>query len=305
MSARPPTPLDRLAARAQPGEPGRPSPGAARLIRWALGPLVGLMHRPSATGWEHLVDGPAIYVANHSGGGGVDVAVMAVLWFRRFGLRRPLSGLAHPAGFFVPGVGSLLRMLGAVPATHHHGDAALQAGVPLLSFPGGAGEAMRTVWRRWEVDFCGRSGFARMAARNGVPLVPVAIEGTSLASPVLSQGLFWSWICLLPRAFRVTRWGLGLPGLLLGALVIALFGPAADWWPTLLFAWFVLATPAAFLGVFPATVRVRFGPAVPAARVQADPEAAAREVEAAVQALLDQGRLGPGAQAAESTSREG
>ena len=51
-------------------------------------------------GWEHEPDRPTLFVANHSGGTSMpDAWGLIHGWYRRFGLTRPLHGLAHEAVF--------------------------------------------------------------------------------------------------------------------------------------------------------------------------------------------------------------
>ena len=57
------------------------------------------------------------------------------------------------------------------------GDALFEAGKDVLLFPGGAYEANKDLEHRYEIMWKQRTGFTRLAARNGVPIVPVGIVG--------------------------------------------------------------------------------------------------------------------------------
>jgi 1-acyl-sn-glycerol-3-phosphate acyltransferase len=79
-----------------------------------------------------------------------------------------------------PLVGWLRRNVNTIPATEEAALAALAAGRSVLVFPGGARELHGEPDRlRWD----GRRGFARIAARAGVEVVPLAIAGADRQHP--------------------------------------------------------------------------------------------------------------------------
>jgi hypothetical protein len=76
-------------------------------------------------------------VANHSAGLGLsEIGAFYALYLRTVG-PRPLAGFALPLGFRVPLFSRLLRAGGAIPSSYEAAEATLQAGVPILVFPGG------------------------------------------------------------------------------------------------------------------------------------------------------------------------
>jgi 1-acyl-sn-glycerol-3-phosphate acyltransferase len=104
-----------------------------------------------------------------------------------------------------PLVGWLRRNVNTIPATEEAGVAALQAGRSVLVFPGGArelhGEADVVRWG-------GHRGFARVAARAGVPVVPLAIAGADRQHPWrlrLGSGSTL-WLPPLPVPVRLDYW---------------------------------------------------------------------------------------------------
>lgn len=142
------------------------------------------------TGWEHVPDRPTLFVANHSGGTSMPDAWGFVHgWYTRFGLERPLHGLAHEAVFSNKFTGEFFarggilraqRDIAQVVLTHHQRS--------LLVMPGGD----RDVWRPWskrhQVEFAGRKGYARSAIEAGVDICPVAHVGAHSTLMVLSDG---------------------------------------------------------------------------------------------------------------------
>jgi 1-acyl-sn-glycerol-3-phosphate acyltransferase len=81
----------------------------------------------------------------------------------------------------LPGVRWLRRHVGAIEASQAAGLAALRGGESVLLFPGGARELYGP---RDRVAWGGRTGFARIAARAGAPVVPFAIAGADAQHPL-------------------------------------------------------------------------------------------------------------------------
>jgi 1-acyl-sn-glycerol-3-phosphate acyltransferase len=81
----------------------------------------------------------------------------------------------------LPGLGWVRRHVGAIPATERAALAALEGGESVLLFPGGARELHGPADT---VDWRGRRGFARIAARAGAPIVPFAIGGADQQHPL-------------------------------------------------------------------------------------------------------------------------
>ena len=145
---------------------------------------------PEVRGLDLLpADGPALVVGNHS-----CLFYMPEAWLcgqaimSRRGVSAPAYMLAYDFLFAVPGVGPVLRKLGAVPAGTDQAASALTRGACVLVYPGGDLEACRPWTRRNQIDFGGRKGFVRLALRCGVPVVPVVAHGGHHAVVVLARG---------------------------------------------------------------------------------------------------------------------
>lgn len=247
-------------ARNDPSDsPGRADPRYVRFLRDVVRPLVGLAHRPSLRGFENLPEGrPFMLVANHSAGLGIsELLCFAALYAERFGGERPLAGFAHSTVFTFPPMGALLRKVGAVPSTFEAGLEALRLGVPLLVFPGGDHETMRPFWQASRVDFAGRRGFLRMAARARVPIVPMGISGSHASAPVLWRSQALPYVLGVPRLLGLKRWPVMLLGVL-GSLSIARFLPVKKRWRAVA-VWAFSTSPFVMLPIFPTTIRFRIG----------------------------------------------
>ena len=149
---------------------GQPSPLALGIIRWCVRPMVKLFHRPTIRGIENLPQtGPYLLVANHSAGmAAAELSSFAHLYVEKIGLERRLNGFALASAFHFPGIGWILRTVGAVPSTYDDAYRALDDGLALLVFPGGDHEALRPIWQAGRVDFAGRKGFLKIAQQAGV-----------------------------------------------------------------------------------------------------------------------------------------
>lgn len=129
-------------------------------------------------GREHLPwRGPAVLVANH-------LSLLDVLVL--YGLFRPFKWVSKEAVFRVPFVGWNMRLNDYVPVVRgdresvrrmmEHCRAHLSRGAPVLLFP----EGTRSRDGRLQPF---KDGAFRLASDAGVPVVPIAVEGTGDALP--------------------------------------------------------------------------------------------------------------------------
>ncbi len=270
--------------------PGTPSPIGVSVLRRYLLPVLRLAFRPTMDGLHHLPpSGPYLLVANHNAGLGLaEILCFAALWADAFGDSRPLAGYAHPIGFRVWPITALHRLVGTIPSTYDAAYQTLDAGVPILMFPGGDFETLRPVWQANRVDFGGRKGFLRIASAAGVTIVPMGIQGSHYTAPMLFRSKFLAWLFVLPRLLGIKRWGLSLLGVL-GCILIALLPMEA--WVRFVLAFVWLASPLILLPWIPWTIRFRIGsPMAPFDSKdlsEADLELALRDVESRVAGLLD------------------
>lgn len=139
-------------------------------------------------GLERVPEGPALFVGNHNGGLNPVDGLFLIHYYRRFGYERPIYILAHDLLFRAPRVARALESVGIVPARRDSAAALLEAGHKVLVFPGGDIENLRPYSARRKVVLGGRHGFARLALRTGVPIVPVVSAGSHEILVVLSQG---------------------------------------------------------------------------------------------------------------------
>ncbi|OKH69190.1 glycerol acyltransferase [Mycobacterium sp. SWH-M1] len=146
---------------------------------------------------------PVLFVANHGFGGVVDLNVFAVrAALDELHLDRPLTILTHQLAWTL-GVGRLFEPLGARPASRDSAVEAFEAGHHVLVFPGGDKDAAKTFEERNLVKFDGRTGFAKLALEQKVPIVPVVTAGAGESLLVLSSGERLARALRLDKILRV------------------------------------------------------------------------------------------------------
>jgi 1-acyl-sn-glycerol-3-phosphate acyltransferase len=141
-------------------------------------------------GIEHVPVAPAMVVSNHSGGTSIpDVWGFAFAWYRRFGTSRPIHPMAHevilstrPTARFFGRLGVLRAGRGVARDVLSHWKR------DLLVMPGGDLDTWRPWKQRYQVQFGGRTGYARTAIMAGVPIVPVANAGAHETLYVFTDG---------------------------------------------------------------------------------------------------------------------
>ena len=225
-------------------------------------------------GWENLPDHNVLAVSNHSGGTTVlDGMGLWFAWQQRFNFTRPGHALAHEMIFAADGPGRLFAEMGAVRADRQTAVEVLRDWKrDLIVMPGGD----RDVWRPWKdrykVNFAGRTGYARIALKAGVPITPVANAGAQSTFMVLTDGAPIARALRLPQLARAEIFPISLS-----------------------FPWGLTIGPLPHLPP-PTTLRYKIGRPIPlpctVAPGEEPPEWAVRqldeEVRAAVQGLLDE-----------------
>lgn len=191
-------------------------------------------------GFENVPDRPALLVGNHSGALLTpDTSALFAAWHRERGHEFPLVGLAFDGMFVVPGVRTLMRKMGEIPASHENAARALAEGASVIVYPGGDREIFRPWTERNRIDFGGRAGFVRLALRAGVPVIPVVGHGGHNSTIVVARGdalarrlhLERVRLGVFPVLWQIP-WGFtmaGVPGLPLPAKVTLQICPAPDW----------------------------------------------------------------------------
>lgn len=139
---------------------------AGRLARLWRATLVGGEHVPEAGG--------ALLVGNHTLFG-MDSSPLAALLVERVG-RLP-RWLGEKNLWRIPGAWVLLEAIGAIPGEPDRAVHLLQAGELVCVYPGGVDDSFKLSSEAYTLMWGQRAGFARVAMRARVPILPIAATG--------------------------------------------------------------------------------------------------------------------------------
>lgn len=138
---------------------------------------------------------PSLFVGNHAIFGGIDAPLFLSELYRKTGIfPRTLGDHFH---FQLPGWRELLAHYGVVEGNRDNCRELMQAGEPIMVFPGGAREVAKRRDELHRLHWKKRTGFVRMALEHGYDIVPFASAGCDFSYDILFDG----------NDFRESRWG--------------------------------------------------------------------------------------------------
>jgi 1-acyl-sn-glycerol-3-phosphate acyltransferase len=140
-----------------------------------------------------------LFVCNHQVGA-IEVPLLFAMIYLETGLLP--RGLADRFHFYIPIYRNFIWALGAILGDREMCRKVMQDGQPLLVFPGGADEVMRSAkYPKYTLMWGERKGFAKLALENGYTIVPV----TSMGSEDMFFTLFDLPVRLVMRLFNDKR----------------------------------------------------------------------------------------------------
>lgn len=157
---------------------------------------------------DRLPAGGAVVVANHGGALPWDALVLRTA-LRRDPVRREIRPLLDARALRQPLVARVAPRLGAVAATPENALALLAQGRLVAVFPEGSLAGEKPWSDRYRLQHFGRGGFAKVALRAGVPIVPCAIVGSEEATPPASRRGWLAERLRLPLLAMAPRLPLG------------------------------------------------------------------------------------------------
>ena len=146
---------------------------------------------------------PLLFVGNHTMLGVVDTPQLMLHLLREHGIMlRPLAEKAH---FHLPGWRDFIQRIGAVNGDAEHVEALFAAKEAVLVFPGGAREAFKRKNQSYQLLWGQRVGFARLALRHGVTIIPFAAIGADEVWKILAdqEAIFQSPLGEVLRGLRI------------------------------------------------------------------------------------------------------
>src|SRR5215475_6522320 len=156
---------DFLSHDVDPSEPAGRDPEFIRAVALPLLNALRTYFRAEIEGVQNFTrEGPFIAVANHNGGPLLpDCWVLASFWWSALGPERPAYAMVHDAPLRVPLLRRFLIKVGGLRASSENAEKVLGLGAPLVIYPGGELDCLKSFWRRHTVDFHGRTGFIELA----------------------------------------------------------------------------------------------------------------------------------------------
>lgn len=211
--------------------------------------------RVKITGLENIPEtGPAVLVANHSGGLPYDGMLLAYGVRKLHSTHRLPRPLVANFAFRSKVMAPVVARFGGVRASMENATKLLAQNELVSVFPEGLRGVGKLYRERYRLTRFGRGGFVRLATTTGVPIIPTAIVGAEEIHPVIG------------KLNGPARW-LGLPYL-----------PITPTFPFL-----------GPLGLMPLPTKwtIRIGKPIQVARVDVDNPAAVLEAAEAVRTQVD------------------
>lgn len=168
--------------RIDPEAAAHPPPRVQRLrstldgLQGGIAPLIDLT-RPYVGGLDSLpADGRFLLVGNHTQFAGGEILLIPHFVRRAIGAR--VRTLADRRFGERPGFSrDLMTAYGGVVGEREAARELMRNNEPILVFPGGGREIAKFKGEEYQLNWTGRSGFARIAAENDYPIVPVGLVG--------------------------------------------------------------------------------------------------------------------------------
>jgi 1-acyl-sn-glycerol-3-phosphate acyltransferase len=158
------------------GDPFGLDLGAARSALFACALLYRGYFRVEARGVEHVPEGRALLIANHSGQVPIDGAMIASALFLNGDPPRMIRAMVEKWAQTLPFVSTFFSRVGQVVGVPENARRLLELGELLLVFPEGARGISKPFRRRYQLEEFG-TGFMRLAIEMDAPIVPVAVVG--------------------------------------------------------------------------------------------------------------------------------
>ncbi|OBA81320.1 glycerol acyltransferase [Mycobacterium sp. 1164966.3] len=183
-------------------EHGKWDPGLTKRLMSVLRPVLKAYFRSEVHGLDNFPPGGALVVANHSGGQfPMDIPILSVDFYEKFGYDRPVYTLSHDI-LFTGVTGDLFRRTGYIRANRENAAKALRTGGVVVVFPGGDYDAYRPTMSENVIDFNGRKGYVSTAIEAGVPIVPMVSIGGQETQFYLTRGTWLARTLGLKRLLR-------------------------------------------------------------------------------------------------------
>jgi 1-acyl-sn-glycerol-3-phosphate acyltransferase len=158
------------------GDPFGLDPATAERVIKVCAFLHRRYFRTEVRGIEHLPQGRALLVANHSGQVPLDAAIIAAAAFLDANPPRVVRAMVERWAHTLPFVSTFFTRVGQVVGVPDNGRRLLAMGEAVLSFPEGIRGVSKPFSERYQLKPFGK-GFMRLAMATETPIVSVAVVG--------------------------------------------------------------------------------------------------------------------------------
>lgn len=163
-------------------------PNLLEVTRPLLDFLWSRYFRVRLKGLENIPEsGPALLVANHSGGLPYDGAMLIHACHSLHPAHRPLRPLVATFALRSSWIRPVICRIGGVRASMENALKLCEAGQLVGLFPEGLRGVGKPYRERYHLTHFGRGGFVRLAQAARVPIIPVAIVGAEETLPVVAK----------------------------------------------------------------------------------------------------------------------
>jgi 1-acyl-sn-glycerol-3-phosphate acyltransferase len=204
-----------------PGDLGLRDPAYVARVAPRLRSILRAYFRTRVEGMHLLPDRPFLGVGTHNGSVLMPDMFVWMAEYAALDRRPPMVVLAHDLIFdgYPRPLSRALARLGGVRADPSIAERALHEGHAVQVYPGGDFDAEKPFSQRHRVVFAGRTGYARLALRANVPIVPIVSVGAHETLIVITDGAKLAKFLRLPERIRlqVLPFGFCLPwGIFIG-----------------------------------------------------------------------------------------
>ncbi len=126
-----------------------------------------------------------ILVSNHAGAFPLDGIMLKIAMLNEHPAMRDIRFLIEDYIYHLPFAGTYMNRIGAVRACRENAERLLKMGKGIVVFPEGIQGISKLFKDRYKIQRFGRGGVIKLAIKNKVPVVPVAIVGSEEAYPML------------------------------------------------------------------------------------------------------------------------
>lgn len=182
-------------------------PALGRKVARLWLPVLEVYHRAKFEGLDNLPDSAFLAVGNHSG---VHFMPETFLWLCRYHTlptARPMYTLVHE--FLVKvgqRIGFPMHAMGILDGSMVSASEALKEGCSVTVYPGGDRDNSKPFCQRNTIDFFGHTGYAKLAIKTRVPVVPVVGVGGGESVVTLSSGSVLARLTGLTEHLRIHTW---------------------------------------------------------------------------------------------------